>query len=306
MFAENTTTITVGVVSLTFVSTIFLYLFSRPAFPKNAPKLSTEAWPIIGSIQFFTERWSFYERQRAHSKTGNFSFYAGDKPILGISGEYARKIFFENKGLGLTEAYSVLLGGTPQVKKTDSVVKPEDPVDEDNDSDKYFTKRIIALLKGPIIARTTPRLLADVRTRLDQLAAQREFSTDPFDSIYRIVFQLTIRTFASNEIAGSPDLQDKVLKIFEKLESTATPMSIMYNWMPVPAKFQRTYAGAQLYMMFKQLFEERKKQGRREEDAMQFLMDQGDDVFKIVTVSSDDCKTMLICVMLRLLTHKSA
>ena len=61
-------------------------------------------------------------------------------------------------------------------------------------------------------------------------------------------------------------------------------MSIMYSWMPVIAKFERNYAGAQLWMIFKGIIDKRAAEGRREDDALQYLIDQGDDVTKIITV----------------------
>ncbi|KAI7380354.1 hypothetical protein KC336_g19004, partial [Hortaea werneckii] len=61
-----------GAVAL--LATFYHNLTNRPAFPKNAPKLTSIAWPIVGSHQFFTKRWDFYQAAKAGSKTGNFSF----------------------------------------------------------------------------------------------------------------------------------------------------------------------------------------------------------------------------------------
>lgn len=261
----------------------FFYAFQRPSLPKNAPPLTTEAWPIIGSMQFFTKRWDFFQRQIQHSPTGNFSFYAGDKPVIGMSGDESRRIFFEHKHLGFAEGYGALLGGSPKVskKKEDSPSEPEEKAD---DFGSYFNKRLIAVVKGPILARGLPQLLEDVRARCAAFAAQEKKSTDPFDSIYRTVFQLTMRTVACVEIASDPDMLERVLKLFETIESTATPLSIMYSWMPLPSQLRRTYAGAQLYMILKNIIDKRTKEGRREDDALQYLLDQGDDLYKIITV----------------------
>lgn len=268
--------------SLTVLTAAFFYAFSRPTLPKNVPPFTTEAWPIIGSMQFFTQRWEFFQRQMAHSPTGNFSFFAGDKPVIGISSDEAKRVFFEHKNMGLGEGYGALLGGSPQIKK------PSKPLAEAEDAQQgwagHFARRLVALLKGPLLAKGLPQLLMDVRSRLEDLAAQERKMTDPFDSIYRIVFQITMRTVACHEIAGDETLREKVLHLFEEIEDTATPLSIMYNWMPVPARFRRLYAGTKLYMIFKNIIDTRAKTGAREEDALQFLIDQGDDITKIITV----------------------
>lgn len=274
----------VGIILVSFatLTAAFLYAFSRPALPKNVPPFVTERWPIIGSMQFFTQRYDFFQRQMAHSSTGNFFFYAGDKPVIGISGDEAKRVFYEHKHMGLAEGYGALLGGSPQISERNNPLAEDESLQQGFAS--HFAKRLIALLKGPILAKRLPQLLKDTRSMVDDLAAQKEKTTDPFDSVYRLVFQLTMRTVACHEIAADETMRKKVLQLFEAIEQTATPLSIMYTWMPVPARFRRFYAGAKLYMIFKNIIDARAKTGRREDDALQFLIDQGDDITKVITV----------------------
>lgn len=70
----NSPVLGVAFVFLALLATAYVFLFARPSLPKNAPPLVTEAWPLIGSMQFFTQRWDFFRRQMAHSPNGNFSF----------------------------------------------------------------------------------------------------------------------------------------------------------------------------------------------------------------------------------------
>lgn len=77
LVASSNTLLSVAFLSIAILTTAVLYAFRGPPLPKNAPRLVTEAWPIIGSMQFFTQRTEFFQRQVAHSPTGNFSFYAG-------------------------------------------------------------------------------------------------------------------------------------------------------------------------------------------------------------------------------------
>lgn len=53
--------LSIAFLSVAILASAFLYAFQRPALPKNAPPLVTEAWPIIGSMQFFTKRWEFFQ-----------------------------------------------------------------------------------------------------------------------------------------------------------------------------------------------------------------------------------------------------
>jgi hypothetical protein len=288
LVGSGNTLLSVAFLSIAILTTAVLYAFRGPPLPKNAPRLVTEAWPIIGSMQFFTQRTEFFQRQVAHSPTGNFSFYAGDKPVIGMSGDEERRIFFDSKHLGFTEGYGALLGGSPTVnKKNNNPLAP--PESQSDGFGNYFSRRLTAMLKGPILAQGLPQLLKDVRASIKDLAAQEIKTIDPFDNIYRLVFQLTMRTVACVEIASDPEMLRRVLGLFETIESTATPLSIMYSWMPWPSQFHRTYAGAKLYMIFKNIIDKRAQEGRREDDTLQYLIDQGDDVTKIITVGSSCC-----------------
>lgn len=179
--------------------------------------------------------------------------------------------------------YSALLGGSPTVKE--NTVPHADDQSAENAFGSYFNKRLIALLKGNQLGKGLPQLIKDARSMLDALAQNPDGLTDPFDSIYRMVFKLTMRTVACNEIASDPTSLEKTLLLFEQLEGTSTPLSIMFPWLPTPAKFKRYYYGSQLYMVFKRVVDERKKDNRREDDALQYLLDQGDSIQDIILVS---------------------
>jgi hypothetical protein len=110
-------TLALGVGAIAVLGSALVYLFSRPAFGKGAPALTQEAFPIIGSLQFFTQRWDWWQKAKAHSGTSNFSFYAGQHPVVAVSSPEAQKVFFEDKRLGFAEGYGALLGGSPTVKR---------------------------------------------------------------------------------------------------------------------------------------------------------------------------------------------
>jgi hypothetical protein len=130
------------------------------------------------------------------------------------------------------------------------------------------------------------QLIADSNARLKDIASSPSGITDPFDSVYKIVFQLTVRTVGCNEIANDPRLLAKTLGFFETIMQSATPAVVLFPWLPTPAKLKQTFAGGSLYMMFQRIINERKKTGKQEEDALQFMIDQGDDVTKIIRVST--------------------
>ena len=291
-------TIIAGVVLV--LITAVLYLFDKPPFPKNAPPKARDSYPLIGSLQFFTQRWDFYRRSMANSPSGNFSFYAGQWPVIAIGSDEGRKVFFESKELNFMEGttnenrtivriaeqcagYSAMLGGGPVVRDGNNPLA--DVAHKDEGFEGYFVKRLHNLLKGNRLSKSLPQLIADTTDTMDKLKANATGKTDPFDSIYRTVFRLTMRTVACVEIADDGGLLARTHALFECLDKTATPLSIMYPWMPTPAKLRRYYYGAQLYVILKNIVDDRKRFNRMEDDALQFLLNQGDSLTMIITVS---------------------
>lgn len=173
--------------------------------------------------------------------------------------------------------YAVLFGQAPSFA--------DEQIGGQEGGTQYFNQRITALLKQDQFRKALPTLLSDVRGRLDELAANSPGMTDPFDSIYKIVYLLTQRAVGAHEIARDRKLLDKTLRLFENIEHTARPYQVMYPWLPTPALFSRFWSGTQMYMIFQKIVRNRKDSGHREEDALQFLVDKGDDMQRIIAVS---------------------
>ncbi|KAJ9635517.1 hypothetical protein H2199_008520 [Coniosporium tulheliwenetii] len=266
--------IILSVVVLGSLAFCLTFLSRRPSFPKNAPPLYRGGLPILGAVQFFTKRWDFFSHASAQSPSGNFSYYIGQHAVVGLSGDRARKTLFESRELGFNEGYEVLFNMSPNVN-----------TDEDGEeklTSSSFTFRMTRLLRKEAFVRGLPQLIEDVRTRLGTLAADPSGITDPFKSIYEIVYQLTMRTVGSNEIADSPELLHKTLSLFETIAKTSTAGTIIFPWFPSPAIIKRYIAGGKLYMIMKNIMDERQRTGRRENDALQYCIDQGDSVNMVI------------------------
>jgi hypothetical protein len=70
--------------------------------PKSPPRVR-EGYPLVGALRFFTARWEFYQHARDQTSSGNFSFFLGKHPVVGLTGDKARKLFFESRDLGFAE-----------------------------------------------------------------------------------------------------------------------------------------------------------------------------------------------------------
>ncbi|KAH0269333.1 cytochrome P450, partial [Aureobasidium melanogenum] len=252
------------------------YLYLNRALPEGAPPLIKSDWPLIGPINFWTRRWDFFREAAKTSANGNFSFHVGDRVVVGVSGDEARRAFMDSRHLDATSGYAALFAGAPTVPKAvDS--------DQEDINDQHFFKRITAMLKRENFVKSLDALISDTRSRLEDLVKDPKGMTDPFESIYGIVYQLTMRTVACNEIADDRALLDTTLDMFEKIEASSSPKLIILPWFPFPGKLRRLWYGGRLYMIFKKIIEDRAKTGRREDDPLQFMIDKGDDVKEILT-----------------------
>ena len=126
--------------------------------------------------------------------------------------------------------------------------------------------------------------MRDVRTFLDTLAQSPTGITNPFESFYRLVYQLTMRTVGCSDIANDPVLLERTLQLYETIEASATAATMLFPWFPSPSVIKRTIAGGKLYMVINKIVENRKKTGIRGDDPLQFLIDGGDDVKSIIEV----------------------
>ncbi|TLD37158.1 cytochrome P450 [Venturia nashicola] len=229
----------------------------RPAFLPKAPQLVEEGVPIVGSTGFWSARWDFCKEWSL--KKGHFGFYVGKNRVIAVTGAAARQDFFNTRN---------------EVA----------PADNGHEFSKHFTSRLTRMLKGGEFLRNLPKLVRDLKNRLDKLADEPDKITNPFDSIYEIVFQLTMRTVGCNEIADDPKLLSRAMQYNRTIELSSTPTRIIFPWIPTPAMFRQLYAGAGFYAMFDKVIKQRKKENRRDDDALQICMDQGDSTKDVIGV----------------------
>lgn len=286
-------------------------LFSREPLHPKAPPLTSGVYPILGATKFFTRRWEFFRDAARASPTGNFSFFVGRKPVIGLTSELSRQVFFDNRHFGFAEGYgglaegfSVLFGPSAGASKAQQKLEQElaaakgdekmtQAVEEKMDFSKFFNSRMVRVLRTDAMQRNLPKLIGDVRGRLRDLAAvipgdgfKDEAVVDPFDDIFKIAFQLTIRSVGCGDIAEDLELMGKMMHWYHLVDSLTSPTAVMYKWIPTWGMFKRTLAGMRLFEIVKKIGDERLRTGKRGEDAMQIMIDQGDDMGHIVGVSS--------------------
>lgn len=94
------TLITIG-----FSSFIYKYVITRPIYHGKAPKYCKNNWPILGATRFFASRRNFHVQEGSKSETGSFSYHIGRYPVVGLTGDKGRMVFFEDKRLDFGSGY---------------------------------------------------------------------------------------------------------------------------------------------------------------------------------------------------------
>ena len=119
-------------------------------------------------------------------------------------------------------------------------------------------------------------MVGDVQARLDELMTVRKGVINPFEEVYRVVWQLTMRTVGPHEVVEDRELLETTLRYMEMIDESTDVLGLCYMWLPTPARLRQYYAGLRLYLIYNSVMSKRKKSGERRADALQIMIDQGD------------------------------
>ncbi|KAL9097480.1 MAG: hypothetical protein Q9165_000376 [Trypethelium subeluteriae] len=276
---SSSSTLTIVALIASTVIGIFLFLLNRPALPLNAPPYSHLSYPIVGALKFWSARWDFFSESAARSRSGHFSYYIGKYPVVGLMGEEGRKTFLESKQLNLDEGYGYLFvpGPAPLARFEDEgVMKP---------FWSYFSKRLLTLLRTERLVPLVKVLSNDIDGSLERLRTQARSGKNvinPYDTLYDIIFQLTLRAMGCTEIAADPQKRRQLLGYYATMDRCITRSSVLFPWLPTLSLAKWYWSAFRMFSMFNRVIEDRKKQGRREDDALQYMLDCGETTERIV------------------------
>ncbi|KAG9093832.1 hypothetical protein FRC06_011362 [Ceratobasidium sp. 370] len=122
--------------------------------------------------------------------------------------------------------------------------------------------------------------MADLERNMVKWGTSGKF--DPFDDIYSIVFQATIRTIGCREIADSMENCKRLEQLYWHVERGSTPTSLLLPWFPSQARKLKTAATTEIYMWLDSIIKARQNENRRENDALQDMLDSGESTPTVV------------------------
>jgi hypothetical protein len=103
--------------------------------------------------------------------------------------------------------------------------------------------------------------------------------------LFQLSFQATVRCLTCTEIADEPQVVARCRQLIDRVERGITPTTVLFPWFPSPSMVRRAWATKQLYDIMVRAMNVRKQSGVPRNDALQMLLDSGDEHYTIVGVS---------------------
>ncbi|KAJ6538899.1 cytochrome P450 [Mycena vulgaris] len=280
MASEHWSTAIIVALSLLCVSSLSYYYRANAQKNKalNIPELGgfslLAAWPFFAKRDTFL--WSNFK------KTGSpmFKFRVLQAALLqhhvvAMRGTEARKAFFTEKALDLNSGYGLLFGTAPSVKDLD--------VETAEYSTQFLFKQFMDLFSKERLA-DGKWLFPSLLKYTDQLMVcwGSEGTMDPFKELNEIVFQLTVRLGGCRELAEDPVALSRMTQLFDNLEKSATPASLLLPWLPSPARKATKENNRALFALIKSFIEIRRAATVRSSDTVDVLLGNGFSTENIV------------------------
>ncbi|KAF7344522.1 Lanosterol 14-alpha demethylase [Mycena sanguinolenta] len=199
-------------------------------------------------------------------------FQLMNNTVIVLSGASARRAFFNAKGFDLTEGFKILSGAIPMVRGVTSGLQTK--------RISVIHKRLAAVQKNVPLSDLIPAILEDSRRVLESYGTSGTF--DPFEKIYELMFQTTVRCLSSAEIADDAALVARLKTLYDRLDAGTTPATVLFPWLPTPAMIKKLWATKEIYDIVVRAIEAREQSGISKNDTLQMLVDSGDEKLVIV------------------------
>lgn len=98
------------------------------------------------------------------------------------------------------------------------------------------------------------------------------------------MFQSTVRVIASKDIADDPILVARLKSLYDTLDASTTPLSVLLPWFPSPSTIRKLFATKAIYDTILRSITARRQSAVATDDTLQMLLDSGDDDMAIIGV----------------------
>ncbi|KAH9061072.1 cytochrome P450 [Lactarius vividus] len=219
----------VGVVTL-------LQLLGNTNFLRHTPALLPRFF-LFNTFTFFRRRYEFFVWGFQVTGQRLFQFRLLRNNVVVVSGDQGRRDFFNARGLDLQEGFVVLSGALPIIHGVTTGLRQQRVA--------RIYRRLANAQRSERLTELIPEILIDGR-RLFQ-PWEKAGTLDPFDKIYELIFQATVRCLTCTEIADDPEIVARLRQLFDKVDRGTTPATVLFPWFPSPAMVSKARATKQIY-----------------------------------------------------------
>ncbi|CAK5279453.1 unnamed protein product [Mycena citricolor] len=223
--------------------------------------------PLLSAWLFFTQRYDFLID--TFKKTGQkmFRFRVLQYQVVALSGEDGRRFFFGERNLSMEEGFRILGGPTPNPRDIN--------IDTMTDASVPFIKHVHTLLRKDRLENMLPELLKDTHQSMLRLGSRGRLN--PFEDMYNLVFQMTVRMATCRELAEERSTVSRLLELFALHEKTSSPISLLFPWLPGRSKRTKEAATRELFDILARYVSLRRNAVEPSSDGIDLLMQAGYD-----------------------------
>ncbi|KDR80096.1 hypothetical protein GALMADRAFT_92315 [Galerina marginata CBS 339.88] len=229
-------------------------------------------YSLFHIVPFFRKRYDFLNWGFHATGQNVFQFKLLRNTVVVVSGENARQTFFTAKGLDLTEGFKILSGAIPMVKGVTSDLQTR--------RISLIHKRLANVQRNAPLSSLIPYLVEDTRRVMESWGSSGKF--DPFENVYELIFQLTIRSLTCVEISDDPALVARLKVLYDTLDTGTTPATVLVPWLPTPAMIKKLWATKEIYDIVIKAINSRESSGISRNDTLQMLLDSADEKLVVV------------------------
>ncbi|RXW21870.1 hypothetical protein EST38_g4005 [Candolleomyces aberdarensis] len=233
---------------------------------KNLP--ADLGWASLTPILEYVNRREDFIRdglQRTKESIWRFSFMS--KTVIVLTGHAAREGFYKARSLDVKEG-TFLLAFVPPI--------PGGAVDVSPADHSTILRRALAIQQPDNMQKVLlPQWIED------SCRLMREWGTsgriDPCDEVYEVFFYLILRTLTCVEVMEDRETCEKLKKLYDEMAFPTNVEGIYFSWFPGYNNVKRLLSTKRVYDIYSKVIKERKASGVRKDDALQLLLDNGDD-----------------------------
>ncbi|CAL1699516.1 unnamed protein product [Somion occarium] len=251
---------------------ILLWSLSTNRHDSDDKPITLPLWGFLTIKPFFNTRFDFLSSSFDLCGQSIFQFNLLRNTVIAVSGEVGRRDFLTSKNLDINEGFAFLSGAIPMLPGVTS--------DLQSRRISLIHKRLSATQNRNHLSQLIPRILADSDGSMRSWGDSG--TLDPFDNIPKLIFQTSVRSLASAEIADDAAVVSRLRELYDKLDATTTPTSVMLPWFPSPSMLGKLLATKKIYDIINHAVETRRQSGVQGDDTLQILLDSGDDKMVIL------------------------